>query len=394
MTTQTTPAGPREHSHRADGADPADRATPRHHQPAEQTHAPQSAKSARSPSASPAVALRRSADAGEEIGRLLGPDARHAGLTGVLHRLNHRAEEADVPGRMVDWGLAWDEADQTSRRWVPAGLTTSADASREESAAGRHLLIASWVSGDLGGENHGTRISVLDPRALRYRHVLLVLPQVSWGQMGMKPLPLSGAGLAWCGSTLYVAGGRRGLYAARLDDILEVRPTRATFGYRFVLPVRFRYDAHSAHPHGGIDHAFLSVDRTTRIPGLLVGESGPRRGGSRLARYDVDARTDHLGEVGRNRPPSGLVDAGLGHMRGAVSVHGRQYVTTGRGRSLAALHVGTPGGFRSVRKALPAGSADLSYWPSTDRLWSLAQPAGRRTVFSIDRAAVDRAVSR
>jgi len=38
---------------------------------------------------------------------------------------------------------------------------------------------------------------------------------------------------------------------------------------------------------------------------------------------------------------------------------------------------------------LPVGPEDVTYWPSTDLLWSLTEYPGRRFVFAIKRAQFD-----
>ena len=53
------------------------------------------------------------------------------------------------------------------------------------------------------------------------------------------------------------------------------------------------------------------------------------------------------------------------------------------------LYVGKPGEFRSFPRALPVGPEDISYWPSTDLLWSLTEYPGRRYVFAMKRSTFD-----
>jgi hypothetical protein len=45
------------------------------------------------------------------------------------------------------------------------------------------------------------------------------------------------------------------------------------------------------------------------------------------------------------------------------------------------------GGTELLRRprTLPVGPEDLSWWPSTDRLWSLTEYPGSRMVFTVDR---------
>jgi hypothetical protein len=66
-------------------------------------------------------------------------------------------------------------------------------------------------------------------------------------------------------------------------------------------------------------------------------------------------------------------------------------VTSSRGRyRLGMMYVGEPGAFRSFPRTLPVGPEDISYWPSTDLLWSLTEYPGHRFVFAMRRAQFDR----
>ena len=67
------------------------------------------------------------------------------------------------------------------------------------------------------------------------------------------------------------------------------------------------------------------------------------------------------------------------------------YVTASRGRyRLGKMYVGQPGSFRSFPRTLPVGPEDITYWPSTDMLWSLTEYPGRRFVFADEAGAVRR----
>ena len=45
---------------------------------------------------------------------------------------------------------------------------------------------------------------------------------------------------------------------------------------------------------------------------------------------------------------------------------------------------------RAFRKAIPVGPEDISYWRSTDRLWSVTEYPGHRYVFCMARSTFDR----
>ena len=95
------------------------------------------------------------------------------------------------------------------------------------------------------------------------------------------------------------------------------------------------------------------------------------------------------GEDGLARPVL-LEQGGIGNMQGAAVVAGRWYVTRSRGPwGLGSLYVGTPGSFRRYRWALPMGPEDISFWPSTNTLWSVSEWPGRRWVYSVKRSRLE-----
>ena len=49
------------------------------------------------------------------------------------------------------------------------------------------------------------------------------------------------------------------------------------------------------------------------------------------------------------------------------------------------IFAGRPGSMRERRWALPMGPEDLTYWPSTDRIWSVTEHPRRRWILSMDR---------
>ncbi len=314
------------------------------------------------------------------------------GLTGVLSDLNRHATRTRVPGLAVEWGFTWDRPDQRSGRWWPQGITTSADASDEEVVDGRRVLITSWYSHKIGGENHGSRITVVDLETLEYRHVLLVVPQHRRrGRVELEPLLVHAGGLTWAGPYLHVAGTRSGLFTCRVDDIIRLDSTEDSFGHRYVLPVRFAYQAHTTEGVEQMRYSFLSLDRTSPQPHLLAGEYGRGQMTRRLARFPLDPETYHLTahEDGSSRPVW-LDQRGVGHMQGAVVVRNTYYVTVSRGRHLLGkVYAGQPGAFRGFRWTIPVGPEDLTYWPSTDLLWSLTEHPHKRYVFAVRRSRFD-----
>jgi hypothetical protein len=338
------------------------------------------------------IHLRRTDENVEDIETAVQLFGRRVGIAGVLAHLNRQAARTRVPGRAVEWGFRWNDEDHASERWWPQGITTSADASDTEDIDGRRLLMTSWYSKGARGQNRGSRVTVVDIDTLEYRHVLLVTPErTADGGLELRPLLAHAGGLVWCGPYVHVAGTKRGLFTCLVDDIVRVRSTEQTFGYRYVLPVRFGYDADASEGAERMRYSFLSLDRGADPPQLVAGEYGVGEMTRRLVRYPLDPRTQHLAahEDGTSRPVW-LDERGLGHMQGAAVVRDTYYVTASRGRyRLGKLYVGQPGAFRSFPRSMPVGPEDISYWPSTDLLWSLTEYPGRRFVFSMRRAQFD-----
>jgi hypothetical protein len=339
------------------------------------------------------IHLRRTEENAAAIDAAADRLGARVGIEGVLAHLNRQAVRARVPGRAVDWGLSWNDADVETRKWWPQGFTTSADAGpghpREDDD--RRILVTSWYAKTAGGRNLGSRISVLDLDSLAYRHVLLVeATQAEYGKPALRPLLVHAGGLVWCGPYLHVAGTRRGLLSCRVEDVIRVDSTDDALGYRYVLPVRFGYDARAEEGTEQMRYSFLSLDRGADPPALVAGEYGRDEMTRRLVRYPLDPHTGHLSahEDGASRPAR-LDEEGLGHMQGAVVVDGTYYVTASRGpRTAGLLHVGRPGNWRTVRRALPPGPEDITYWPATDTLWSLSEHPGKRYVFSMRRSTI------
>lgn len=349
------------------------------------------------------VHLQRTEEKVAEIEALAQACGGRVGVDAVLDDLDRRARRSWAPGLKVRRALTWDRHDRATRRWWPQGVTTSADASDTEDVAGRRVVAVSWYSRTIGDVGKGARISFVDLDARRYRHVLLVQAEVSADGVDLQPLRAHAGGIVWCGPYLHVAGTRRGIYTARLDDIVRIPDalhvpdhTRigrngsrlATHGYRYVLPVRFTYKAFADDGHEPLRYSFLSLDRSATTPELVAGEYGRGEQTTRLARFPLDPTTYHLhsGEDGFSRPLL-LDEQGERGMQGAAIVQGRWYVTSSRGPwGLGSLYVGSPGRFHRHRWALPIGPEDISYWPSTDTFWSVTEHPRRRWIYAVERS--------
>lgn len=367
--------------------------------------------------------LQRSEDRVAEVDALADRLGGRVGLRGVLGDLDRRARAVTVPAPAAVWGFRWDREDMRTRRWWPQGITTSADAvthpvdSPADSPAdgpvdtfeGRSVLVTSAYSRGVDGVNQGARLSVVDltdPAAIRYRHVLLVEPFLrDDGAVDVRPVQVHAGGIVWHGDHLHVTGTNRGISSFRLSDIVRApagdpsrlrfrdrSPTAVdAFGHRYLLPVRFTYDARTDAEQPRLRYSFASVDRSVSPHQLVVGEYAHRAGPTRLARFQVDPATSLLTAAPDGRAvPVSLDDAGVLGMQGATVVRGTWFVTTSRGRyRLGSVWVGRPGELREHRHQLPVGPEDIAYWPERDQLWSLSEYPGARYVFAMARSRFD-----
>lgn len=327
------------------------------------------------------IHLRRTDERVAEI-EALSASATAIGLAGVLGDLDRVMTPARVPGLAVAEGFTWNRHDARTPRWWPQGITSSADAGAGD--LGRRVLITSSYSRVVDGTNHGSRVTFVDLDAQHYRNVLLVVPRLEGDRVTLDPLLVHAGGIVWCGPYLYVAGTRRGLFACRIDDLVRVE--NGPYGYEFVLPVRFAYEAVTESGED-LRYSFLSLDRSGEVPHLVAGEYGKGAMTTRLVRYALDPRTCFLaaGQDGRTLPLD-LEEQGVGHMQGATVVGGVWYLTSSRGRwRLGSVHVGRPGDFAEHRQAVPTGPEDITYWPEQDSFWSLSEYPGRRWVFRMPR---------
>jgi hypothetical protein len=287
-------------------------------------------------------------------------------------------------------------------------VTTSADAADPAGPGqvdGRSVVAVAWYAKHLPGAGpdepeggQGSRVSFMDLATRRYEHVLLVVPRLRDGVASVSPLRVHAGGIVWTGDHLHVAATRKGLMSCRLDDLLRV-PDGAgsggagldgTFGYRWLLPVRFAYRAGADEGVEHLRYSFASLDRAADPPVVLVGEYGRGKQTRRIARFPLDPTTGLLvtDDAGRTTPLR-LEDGGTRGAQGIAVAHDTTYVTVSRGpRTPGSLFVGEPGAWREHRWAVPMGVEDVTWWPARDELWTATEHPRRRWVVSVKRSRV------
>ncbi|MDT0202135.1 hypothetical protein [Nocardioides sp. AE5] len=356
------------------------------------------------------IRLRRTGGNAEEIDHLAERFGGRVGIDGLMGDLNRQARRSRFAlGRAVDSAFRWERSDTLTKRWWPQGITTSADAFGEE-GAGRRIAVVTWYSKQVDGLNKGSRLTFVDLDTLAYRHVLLVVPtRDEEGRIGLEPLKVHAGGIVWAGPYLHVAATGRGVMTCRVEDLLRVPDQvgvrnrdlltlgssgsgkASTFGYRYVLPVRFSYRASAQEGQAGLRYSFMSIDWSGPAPELVVGEYGRGTATTRLARFPIDAESMHLviGADGHSSPIM-LADAETQRMQGVAVARGMAHATISNGPVFPGdVHVGPLEGVRRggrrFRWATPIGCEDISYWPATDTFWSVTEHPLRRWVYTMRR---------
>ena len=337
--------------------------------------------------------------------------AAGSGCDGVLDDLNRRGRRALAPGRAVHRALTWDREDRRTPQWWPQGISTSADASDTEEIAGRRLVVVTWYAKPArAGEHPGSRITFLDLDSRRYRHVLLVVPELADGRRargssrcGCTPAASSGAG-----PTLHVAATGRGFVTCRVDDLLRVpdargrgpRPARASTatGCRRTATATCSRCASPTGPHAEqgqerLRYSFLSLDRQRHAARAGGGRVRPRHADPAAGPLPARPGEPLLGEARTGRRGRCCsTTAACGQTQGAAVAGGAllPHDLARPGRRPGSVHVGharapsggTAGRRRWARRTSPTG-------PRTDLLWSVTEHPRRRWVFSMRRSWFD-----
>lgn len=312
----------------------------------------------------------------------------------------------------ISASFCWNAEDSADAKWVPQGITTSADALTEGTYEGETVILTSWYHKGESGINKGSRVSVFDysdPNNPKYRNVLLIEPVMSSGNITFNPVPVHAGGIFWYGDLLYVAdtaGGLRVFDMTRIFQVQEGLPMQIglqtdgshhAYDYKYVLPQVLEYEHYTTNSARRIRHSFVSLDRSTVPDSIVVGEfqklaaNLPRR----LFRIPIDSRTRFLGN--KFKDPMFATDIGAEEafdvnielMQGATSINGQFLVSSGIGGWYGTLYVF--GGDSVLTMAypehLPRGPEDLSYWPARDQLWTLSELANNRAIVALKASA-------
>ncbi|KAH2186637.1 hypothetical protein KXW61_008292 [Aspergillus fumigatus] len=284
----------------------------------------------------------------------------------------------------------WNPGDMATKKWVPQGITGSADASASGKWDGREMWLVSWHRDD----DKSVRVSFVDRKTHKYRHVLLVEPTAD---DNFAAVPVHAGGIAWYGEWLYVVDTSHGIRVFDLGQIWQVEDgddvgkkggKYSAAGYLYVLPqIRsYKWTPGSSSP---FRFSWISVDRSDNT--LLVGEfiRDSSKDPIRLVKYPLDTNSGKLKTNDKS-----IVIATFAHcadflrMQGGFSYDNTFYISRSNGRSPKAgdMFKWKPGKPAELRNRwFMAGNEDLSYNKVRKEYYTVSEYDGERFILAYNK---------
>lgn len=343
------------------------------------------------------------------------------------HALPENYDRTDYPlssGQILrsNEKYCWDPGDSKVAYWIPQGVTGSADADKDGLWGDNRVLLVSWYDSDKTAPNKGVRISFIDQKNRKYRHVLLVEPTKT-ATPDYKAVPIHAGGIAWLNNYLYVADTKVGFRVFDMERILEVSDAQDSIGksgsnyyahsYKYVLPQVATYRQPAYATEGSCEpsatwmcFSSLSLDRSTTPDTLVVGEYLGERSnsaavdGGRVARYQVDASTRQPVLTNGKAVPQDLVTMPRSNVQGVQTWKDTYYLGRSSNRSHSWMYSGSVGR-STATNSWAIGGEDLyhEHGPneSAGKLWTVAEHAwsldgktfiDRRAIFAVPLSSI------
>jgi hypothetical protein len=339
-------------------------------------------------------------------------------------------------------GFCWDTGyDNTSAwsneqkgGWHPQGLTASHDANPGGTVDGHHLYAASWFYGegwspipavDATLRDKLARVSIVESTGSdwSYGHVLLVKPTGDESNANFEPVTnVHADGMVWYGNKLFVANGGE-LQVYDLQHLWKMKASSSRIGivfgvssarwHNWALPMVGRYtlgsssDNARACPGERACLSSLSLDRSGSTDHLVSGEylTAKDERTAHVIRWPLNdatglPRADNSGTV--TATGAYAVPKGIRQVQG-VATDGDSYYLSAQcpdgymgdsdtSDGYSCIYRAKPGGVPTVLTRSPSLTQNLSYSPSSGRLWGLNELDGKRAVFSLVPTAADGSV--
>jgi hypothetical protein len=357
-----------------------------------------------------------------------------ASMTSVIKNGNYQAQRrggcgaAKADSTPSDW-YCFDPKDRSSRKdkgdaapvWIPQGVTSTADAARNERWNGLDAVVVGWYD---DADVQGIRITVLNKSTGKYRNVLLVNPYYEGSTPSFRAVNIakpdgSGSesvhigGIAWYGRRLYVADTKYGIREFSLDNIYDLAksgngytdqerligyrnprvasdPDRPAgyyaHGYRYIMAQTAMWQHKGAPSNragwckdagGNPRFSYMSVDRKSSPNQLIVGEFCPstEETNGRVVAYNMAGQQPVVDRDGWARPDE-LYKLPVASVQGAASDGRYWYFNSSDGSKGGTVRRAVVrSGLLKVNGSAhtPVGPEDLSYTRSTRNLWSVTE---------------------
>ncbi len=150
---------------------------------------------------------------------------------------NHQMT-TDTSGRKL-WEKRPDFNDMDTEKWVPQGISSTADALKNGTYEGRDGWVVSWHRDD----DKSARLTFVDRSNDKYRHALLVYPHAA---DNFREVPIHAGGIMWHGDKLWVVDTNNGIRVFDLANIWQVGSGDgvgktsgggySAAGYKYIIP--------------------------------------------------------------------------------------------------------------------------------------------------------------
>ncbi|AEO57219.1 hypothetical protein MYCTH_2303108 [Thermothelomyces thermophilus ATCC 42464] len=315
----------------------------------------------------------------------LAKKLKRVNVSDVFEDANHKMT-TDSSGRKL-WQRTSDFNDFETEKWIPQGISSTADAVEGGTYEGKDGWIVSWHRND----DKSARVTFVDRANDKYRHALLVYPHA---EDNFREVPIHAGGIMWYGDKLWVVDTTNGIRVFDLANIWQVDTGDAVgksgskytaAGYKYVIPQIRWYKWSSDF---SFRFSFLALDRTEKEHTVVVGEyqtsdSLPIR----LVKWALDESTGRLktGADGKTAKATWAYCVGILQMQGAVSANGKFYISTSNGNSKGDLFGWVPGSYAYNNVGFyPPHPEDLSFDKRKNRLYGLTEGKGQRYIIDSD----------
>ncbi|KAL2195320.1 hypothetical protein P885DRAFT_70429 [Corynascus similis CBS 632.67] len=313
---------------------------------------------------------------------------KRVNVSDVFDDGNHKMTK-DSAGRLR-WEATADFNDFKTKKWIPQGISSTADAVEGGTYEGKDGWIVSWHRDD----DKSARVTFVDKSTNKYRHALLVYPHA---EDNFREVPIHAGGVMWYGDKLWVVDTKNGIRVFDLANIWQVSTGDAVgksgskytaAGYKYVIPQIRWYKWSSDF---SFRFSFLALDRTEKEHTVVVGEyqtddSLPMR----LVKWALDESTGRLKmDSNKTAKAKWAYCVQILQMQGAVSANGKFYISTSNGNKKGDLFGWVPGKYAKNNVGFyPPHPEDLSFDKRKNRLYGLTEGAGERYIIDSDATKV------